>query len=1107
MNLTDQQRAAIETRAARICVSAGAGSGKTFVLVQRIVALLRGDADLDEIVAITFTEKAAAEMKARLRGAFRKLADPDNLDEMSHWRNLERQLDTARISTIHAFCMRLLKENALQLGLDPDFGLLSEPQSRLLVRETSRETLLALLRDDDPHMARLATEWPMPRLRELLDGLSSRVKDLEALTADWPLHCPDALATYWRAQAKRLLMEEARSHGARRQMRKVREQLERFAGECGEPDKCGREIRRRFLIEAIDNFLAEPATFEDLIVLGESVTGYKGKNGVKKAWPSEEMYEELSDAQDTAKGLFATFAKLPDIHGDLEAETATLTIALLRVAMDFSRRLDAAKAQRNALDFDDLVSRTATALAGNAALSERAAAGVKHLLMDEFQDTDHTQLGIAESLCAVPGGPQLFVVGDAKQSIYRFRGAEVGVFRDVREAADPVLLLAKNFRSAAGILHFVNDFFQRSELLGAVEPIFGELDPHRPPGKAASIEFLIAESPDENKLKAKEAREQEAALIAARIAGLCAGPPIVWEEELGFRQPRPGDIAVLLRAMSNVHLYTEALHRAGIEYGVVAGAGFYERQEVLDVLNLLKVVLDPFDEYALLAVLRSPLCGLRDDTLALLCQGTPLPPAFFGGAVPDGILDPEALADARQLLCELRAQRDLPLDAFLEFLLTRTHYEAMLLAMPNGVQAASNLRKLADLAAEFAASGEPSLATFVSYLDDMRSAVVREGDAVLQAQEGGSVTFMTVHKSKGLEFPIVILADAASGLRAGKNSAAPWHRSLGTVLTAPGATDEKRKSLWKEFIRRRNDREELDEHARLLYVGLTRARDLLIVSGAVQPGADSWLDLLDGEYRVTTRGDGDTFSGEGWQAVVRRQITAPPAPQRTINATTIDWDAIFERATIAPTFESASTAISVSELLNRMQAGLGDEEERERDSEQRFTGASEALVRGSLVHRLFELWTFSEDPAPLFDTVLAEVALPPDKVDIFRKDLAKIVESFRALPLHAQLAESPDLLREHPFVLRVGGHFVRGTIDAFLAPDTLIDYKTGHWKAESHERYVWQLRLYAAAARALTGTLPARGLLVYIDESRVEELPLTDADADAAIALAEKVLA
>lgn len=150
MNYTDQQRAAIETRAPRICVAAGAGSGKTFVLVQRIVDLLRNGADLDGIVAITFTEKAAAEMKARLRAAFRKLADPQDPGAMSRWRDYERRLDTARISTIHAFCMRLLKENALHLGLDPDFGLLSEPQSRLLVRETSRETLLGLLNAKDP---------------------------------------------------------------------------------------------------------------------------------------------------------------------------------------------------------------------------------------------------------------------------------------------------------------------------------------------------------------------------------------------------------------------------------------------------------------------------------------------------------------------------------------------------------------------------------------------------------------------------------------------------------------------------------------------------------------------------------------------------------------------------------------------------------------------------------------------------------------------------------------------------------------------------------------------------------------------------------------------
>jgi len=1088
-------------------VSAGAGSGKTFVLVQRVVDLLRGGADLDDIAAITFTEKAAAEMKARLRKAFRDLADPKDLEAMSRWRDYERRLDTARISTIHAFCMRLLKENALKLGLDPDFSLLSDPQSRLMVRETSRETLHDLLSQHDPHVIRLCEEWSLPRLRDTLAGLAGRAHELVKAAADWPQDDPWALVRHWRQAAEAVRWEEAHSHSTARRMRQLRRALESFAGECGEPEKCGREIRRVFYLEAIAEFLAGGWDAADLHALGLRVGTFKCKNGVKSAWPSEVRYKELEALQKKVKETFEEICLPPDYHDELDTLTAELTQALVKVASVFAGKLDAAKQRRNALDFDDLVRRSAEALAGDPALREAASAGLQHLLMDEFQDTDHTQLAIAESLCSVPGGPSLFVVGDAKQSIYRFRGAEVGVFRGVRDSVDSLLLLARNFRSGAGILHFVNNFFQESELLGAVEPEFGVLTPHREGSDQPGVEFLIATAEGEDKRNAAESRAAEATLIAARIHALCAGPPVVWDEKTeGYRPAQPGDVAILLRAMSHVHHYTEALHRAGIEYGVVAGAGFYERQEVIDVLNLLKVILDPFDEPALLAVLRGPLCGLRDDTLALLCLQAPLPRAFFSELVPEGIRDAQALEDARALLADLRAQRDRPVDELMDYLLHRSHFEAMLLAMPNGVQAASNLRKLADLAAEFAASGVQSLLPFVDYLDDMRSAVVREGDALLQPQEGGAVTLMTVHKSKGLEFPIVFLADASAGLNAGRNSDLPWHREFGTALTPPGASSEKQKSIWKEVIQRRNKREELEEHARLLYVGLTRARDLLVVSGADTPTKDGWLHLLDEVYQVTARADGESILGEGWQAVVRRSVGAAAVGGTPVRQEHIDWDAVFERATSQPAFVERVATISVSALLNKMEAGIGDQEEREKEPEYPATGKGFALLRGTLVHQLFEHWNFGEAPDAVVAEILAEAPLGPKRLAELHDTLHAVVERFSALPLHDELAKAKSLLREHAFVLRVGDCLVRGTIDAMLGTDTLIDYKTGAWKAETHTRYQWQLRLYAAAARALTGVLPSRGVLVYVDAPRVEEFSITREDADAALLLAEQVL-
>lgn len=1105
MKHTDEQAKAITDRSKRICVSAGAGSGKTYVLVERIVSLLNEGAEFDGIVAITFTEKAAAEMKARLRKVFRERAKPDNPVEMNRWRDYERRLDTARVSTIHAFCMRLLKENALHLGLDPDFGLLSEPESRFLSRDVARETLLELIGREDEHALRLTSEWSFRAIVRMLLGLLPKAGLLRRVSGQWPLENAEALAAHWRTRLPQVLLEESRATATLRELREMRAALAGYAGACS-AENDGREVLRLFLIARVDALLGEVPDFATLHAIGNETLNFKAPRGVKKNWESEAQYEALSKLQKQCSDFIKKLCMPPEVDEAMESRTAEFTIALLHVLEELSTRIVGAKRRRNALDFDDLVMRCAQALATHEALRERAAAEIQHLLMDEFQDTDHAQLGIAEALCGCARGPQLFVVGDAKQSIYRFRGAEVEVFREEREKAQQVLPLARNFRSAPGILNFVNDYFLRSTRLSEVEPEFGVLEAHREASHAPGVEFLVAEESDGERLSAGEARKREAALVAARITELCAGSEIVWDARReAFRQPQAGDFAILLRAMSNVHLYEEALRQQGIPYGVVAGAGFFERQEVMDILNLLKVSLDPHDEPALLAVLRGPLCALSDDALVLLCEAGSLSRVFLGDAIPSGMPEPELLAHARAFLNNLRERVSLPVNAFMDYLLATTHCEALLLAQPNGVQRASNLRKLADLAEEFVASGKPSLRAFTNYLDEMRSAAVREGDALLQPQETGAVTLMTVHKSKGLEFPIVIVADASAKSGGNRADEVPTHRQLGLALTVPGETDTKRRHGWKEMITRRNRREELDEHARLLYVALTRARDYLIVSGAPAPPTSSWMGMLDQTLGALTRRDGENLSGEGWHGVVRRIASASTQESRRAEQA-VDWDALFARAVRPAIAAEAMIATSISELLNYIEAGLGQDEERGNRSDESFAPRSYALTRGTVVHRLLELWDFGK-AAPPIEQALDDAPISPSKREELRESMAPLASRFEQTPFYQELAGAETLLREHPFVLNVAGLLVRGTIDALMNGDVLVDYKTGRHAPARHERYLWQLRIYAAACRDLTGQLPTRGVLCYLDEGEKHETTIRAEDADQAMALAAEIAA
>lgn len=1092
MKRTEEQAAAITNREPRICVAAGAGSGKTYVLVQRIVSLLEDGADFDGIVAITFTEKAAAEMKERLCAEFRRRAEAGDAALMTRWRDFERRLDTARVSTIHSFCMRLLKENALQLGIDPGFGLLSESQSRLLARDAVRETLIDRIAQGDPGVLALATERPFRSLSRMLIGLLPKAALIRRATRDWPRDDAAKLAAYWRERAGEVLLEEVQMPGAQRLVARMRSTLMGYAGRCGAPEKCGYELKRLFLLEQLDALATPPATAEALLAIGMREYPHKGKRGAPKVWDDEAAARSLKERNDEAEKLIASLCKLPEPQEpEIEERAATLSMALLGVLEALHQRLSEMKRRRNAMDFDDLIDRCAEALERNEAFRARAASDIQHLLMDEFQDTDHTQLGIAELLCGMPDGPNLFVVGDAKQSIYRFRGAEVEVFRKARERASIEFKLVKNFRSAASVLNFVNEFFQRSAWLCDVEPDYAALEPHRPAPAPHGVELLVPED-DGAKRDSAEAREREAALIARRIAAMCQGDGLIPDGN-GLRPPRPGDFAILLRKMSNVHLYEEALRRAGIEYAVVAGAGFYERQEVLDLLNLFKVALDPLDEPALLAVLRGPFCALRDDTLALLCEHrTALPRAIAGDHVPDGVIDAGALANARQLLRDIHAHATLPVNQFMNYVLRRTHFEALLLGLPNGIQRASNLRKLTDLAETFAAEGNPSLRAFTAYLDDMRSALVRDGDALLQPQETGAVTIMTVHKSKGLEFPVVIVADASAEPE-GRPDDVPSHRELGLVLT-PIEYDVRNRHVWKEVLKRRSVREERDEHARLLYVALTRARDYLIVSGSPAPNAGSWLHMLDETLCFLDRPDGAALKGDGWTALVRRDAPEQRMPATDAASTDVDWEQLFERVRqpFAPPADAGE--ISISALLNLIESGLGDEEARFSGDDAGVTyGRDEAMERGVLAHRMMELWDFS-GPPPI-EEALNAATLEPEARERMREDLFAMARDFSATPLHAALAAAPSLLREHPFVLRIGTWLLRGTIDALLDGDTLVDYKTGRENDKKRERYRWQLLLYAAASQALTGRLPRRGVLVYLDEGRCDEFAITEADA------------
>jgi ATP-dependent helicase/nuclease subunit A len=1102
VNYTEQQAEAITTMASHICVDAGAGSGKTRVLVDRIVHLLeQKHATLDQIVAITFTAKAAAEMKARLRAAFRDKAPHDDAELMNQWRDLERRVDTARVCTIHAFCAGFLRESALRVGLDPDFSLLTDAENRLLSTRVVTETLHRLLNQSNPSAVHLATELGISALTRVLESLLSKRDTIHELALTYPLEQPQTLVQRWAEEVDRERRRRLESLPRLPKVPRYLRALRSFHDACDNAED-GREQWRLIMVESLDA-ITQATTTEDIKHALSNLAQRSSKNGAKKNWDSEEIYKALDKLQKEIQSFARSYLEEQQPDTSAEEKAATLTCDLISTAKQVLSDFARAKAVANCLDYDDLIGSTRQALGDHENLRERTAADIRFLLMDEFQDTDHNQLEIARLLADCESGPDLFIVGDAKQSIYRFRGAEVGVFLQERKRAAKLLALDKNFRALPDVMAFVNDFFHSSALLAAVDT-YQPMRTNRPPTKEQRIEFLIPEEPEGTRpLKIEDYRRSEAALLALRIRDLCAddAPPLVVDEASDtFRTARYGDMAILMRAMSDVHLYEAALRKAGIPYSLTAGVGFYKRQEVLDILNLLKILIDPWDEVALAGFLRSPLAGLSDDSLVMLTQDSQLVTALQLSCDAHTAIhklsaeQQAALFKAKALLDHLRAHMELPVSTFLRLVLRETNLEAVLLSRYLGVQHVSNVRKLVEVAEDFAHRRPPTLRGFVQYLDDLRGKAIREGEAAMMAEGGGAVTLLTIHKSKGLEFPVVLLPDLGRARKGVSYEGFYLHDTLGMALKATDAKGEQHSPLIGTAITNRIKEETEAEDARVLYVALTRARDYLLLCGPSNPKAASWFHSLNEEYNICKKPHGTKITGDGWEGAVIRQ--AQGAAQKSLSTmadSKPDKESILRKISGAHHAASTRNTFSISAILDHLAHGLDEEQERS-DTDgtpSSHDAASKAMARGTRVHRFFERWDFKSPPEDLIRQTIDEAALGLSESKQAVEDLLVLANQFQASPFGQRLAAENDIQREAPFYLSVDQTIISGTIDAILGDDTLVDYKTGRWDPDRNARYEWQLLLYAAAVEKLLGRRPKLGVLCYIDAGKTHEVTIT----------------
>ena len=1065
MELTAEQQAIIEAGGTDLAVTAGAGSGKTHVLVERYLRLVRADG-IPAIAAVTFTEAAATEMRERVR---RAVMSDDSLAQH------RRDLDEAVIGTIHSLALRLLREHPVEAAIDPAAGVLGEDEAELLRRTASVEAIDAAAEAADGRTVALR-EIGVYQVGQQLPHMLARRDDVEAAFAAVG---PDPTA--WREGIQALLDG---AYGALQTP--IRNEVATIAAGI-ERDAPGASQRLAEVVRDVLDALRGHGDADEWAAFARVVADARGHTnlqvGSKSRSPDVEIrdaFKRLRELDDAARGL--------PTWNEYDERLLDALAGLRDLFGDAVRRYGDAKRERHALDFLDLELGAVALLRDHPHVAAEVRGRFRHLMVDEAQDINPAQAELIGHISGQGGEgarPHLFLVGDAKQSIYRFRGADVARFGDLRglvtARGGPTLPLSRSFRTHDPLVEAVNEVFTNvfadpsEPFEAAMEPMTGR--PVPPPGDGPHLTLMPigADKPEGGRVTGAERRRLEADACAAEIASLLAAGHEVWDRAAAVMRPaRPGDIAVLLRRFTNVHTFEQAFEAHDVPYATPSGTGFFTRQEVLDCGHLLRWLAEPHDEIALVGVLRSPFFVLRDDTLlALRERRTSLFAALRDP--PEGITGAERARceHAARVLGELRAAAgSQPADALLELALERSGVEAAWSPIEGGDQARANIRKLVRIVRTLAGHSLPEV---VEYLEQRRDEIdVREGPAVLDRPE--AVQLMTVHASKGLEFPIVWIPEAHASPR-DMYEAVRWRRDEGISATLQRGEEDNRRPRpgFYAHLLRRDLREEAAEYRRLFYVAATRAADYLYVSGD-ESGADSWL-----------RSAVDVCAGGGVSAADVRQpvvadlaAIAPRMRPSTVRVPDerdeVDYLApLLDRPRVIPVRSSTPvTALRPPEHAPSY-AGRGD---------------GHGALRGNVVHRAIEESrgaVASLDPARLAALVREESdrAIDDATVGALAEEAATMLTEFARSGVAAALAD-PRTERwfELPFAWDWAGLPLHGAIDLVYRDAGgwhVVDFKTdrldGTTAAEVTERYLVQIGLYQRAVEAAVGEEPAAGLL------------------------------
>ena len=1068
-------------------LQAGAGAGKTRILVDRVVELVRRDhAQLRNIVAITFTEKAAGELRARIRTALSKARGRDS--DAAEQRRLDdalRQVDAAHIETIHAFASSLLKERPFDAGIDPGFEILDALGADLDFTDAWHGWLW---REEDPRAQAaieraLRFDMPLDRLREAAQQLS-RNRDLDPPHGSPAPPDPHETHAEWLQTAEQLRVEY--------------EQL--GSRQAAQPETLVGWLR--------EMPLDDPDELSRLLLTPARTRKPSGR--------SEEL-RALRERWDEFAAQRAAYAR--SLRAHILNDVLAVLGAFVRDDADRRRR-------EGRLTFEDLLIEARNLLVTSAGARRFLRERYSHILIDEFQDTDPLQAEIVLLLAAEhdtndwtnasPAPGRLLVVGDPQQAIYRFRRADIDTYTKVRDLFQQAAeanaegtaetRLSVNFRSRPELIAWYNRTHARvlrtDETWPTAQAQHQILEPHR---EEAGPGVVVVPSAKQEYANLDEAREDEADSIARIIRGMVDGRTDF--ALLDGRPPSFRDIAILVNNRTKLELYIDQLEAAGIPYHHDSGRGFFTRQEIRDLTAMLTALDDPSDEVAVVASLKSPPWSASDQELFDYSRSGgdgqrarfTLRPEDVPGAY-NGPLR-EALAQLRELRSALR-DRSLP--DFVGHVLRESRLLEAQFAMPRGQLRAANLLMMVQRAGDFAEAGDESLRPFVRWLSERSATDLPEAESATSEAADNVVRVLTMHQAKGLEFPIVILPKLASGSI--DKSTFIVDREQNRIDFAIGPRSDR----WEtEGFSRAAEREQAyrdAEQRRLLYVATTRAQDWLVVPIFQRGSSLGFHEYFEDAIPNWLAEDNADSIAEDDSTIVRRADTFDPVPviprapvELDAAAITADWQARRAEALVNGAVDLRAltpSAIGHDDVKRELEDPPTERENEDGDAEPQVAAAearSLAMRRGNAIHEALAL-SVADDPGE----TLRRAERVCERRDVPLEDVLADLERTLEHPLLERARKSAQHVFEMPLVLHRsnngGSEIIEGQADlVFEEPQgwVVVDFKSDRqFDSELERSYQQQVALYAEMLSAAGAHVREAWLLfTHSGEARPVGLP------------------